>query len=192
MSKAFHEFDGTSSARCPFHYQFQYVPLCSSMFQYRYLSYYEVPADWEVFHWRQEMDTSRSRKLSLELRAAVPRCLDEPTPFERPLALADDFKRIQWQNITKHQISSPLALSHMVASTGWPFNGQQQWPATMAIFVQPQVVADPLDLAQRSRFVRASARWSRSQRAAATARRRGHLSAVAAGSAAPFLLAIGD
>lgn len=82
MSKAFHEFDGTSSARCPFHYQFQYVPLCSSMFQYRYLSYYEVPADWEVFHWRQEMDTSRSRKLSLELRAAVPRCLDEPTPLK--------------------------------------------------------------------------------------------------------------
>ena len=78
------------------------------------------------------------------------------------------------KNITKHQISSPLALSHMVASTGWPFNGQQQRPATMAIFVQPQVVADPLDLAQRSRFARASARWSRSrsQRGTASARRR--------------------
>ena len=42
----------------------------------------------------------------------------------------------------------------------------------MAIFVQPQVVADPLDLAQRSRFARASARRSRSQRGTASARRR--------------------
>ena len=42
MSKAFHEFDGTSSARCPFHYQFQYVPVCSSIDTCRTMKFLQI------------------------------------------------------------------------------------------------------------------------------------------------------